>query len=300
MSARSTVSPPTPESNTPIGPSGIVAPGGPAQAVAHRGADADFRWRDREQHVEVRVVGGAEQPVQRSRVLVGIGRRADARPRPTGGRGAASARARRRGRRAAARDAREPPGRSHRRPRHARAARSATSTCPAHAPSRRPGSDTAWPSTSSTRSRATPPSRRIVVAPPAQSTIVDSTPTRHGPSSRIMSTSSPRSARTSRAEVGLTRPNRLADGAATPPPNARSSASATGWSGTRSATVGSPPVTSSGTRSVRGSTRVSGPGQNAAASARASGLTSAAQSASWSTDATCTITGWSAGRPFTA
>ena len=73
--------------------------------------------------------------------------------------------------------------------------------------------------------------------------------------------------------MGLTRPNRLADGAATPPPNARSSASATGWSGTRSATVGSPPVTSSGTRSVRGSTRVSGPGQNVAASARASGVT---------------------------
>ena len=44
---------------------------------------------------------------------------------------------------------------------------------------------------------------------------------RTGPPSSTRSTSSPRSARTSAAVVGLTRPNRLADGAATPPPNAR-------------------------------------------------------------------------------
>ena len=42
--------------------------------------------------------------------------------------------------------------------------------------------------------------------------MVDSTPTRHGPPSSTRSTASPRSATTSAAVVGLTRPKRLADG----------------------------------------------------------------------------------------
>lgn len=56
-------------------------------------------------------------------------------------------------------------------------------------------------------------------------------PTRQGPPSRIMSTCSPNSARTCSAVVGLTRPKRLAEGAANPlsAPMFRSSASATGW-----------------------------------------------------------------------
>ncbi len=59
-------------------------------------------------------------------------------------------------------------------------------------------------------------------------------------------------------------PKRFADGAATPPPNASSSASATGWSGTRMPTVSRPPVASASTRSgLRRTTIVSGPGQNA-------------------------------------
>jgi len=105
---------------------------------------------------------------------------------------------------------------------------------------------------------------------------------------------------TSAAVVGLTRPNRFADGAATPPPKARRSARATGWSGTRSPTVSRPPVTSSGTRADRRRITVSGPGQNASASARAGPGTSAAQSSRARASARWTITGWSAGRPFTA
>ncbi len=77
--------------------------------------------------------------------------------------------------------------------------------------------------------------------------MVDSTPTEHGPPSSTTSTSVPRSARTWAAVVGLTRPNRLAEGAAIPPPKAASSSRARGWAGTRSPTVAAPPVTASGT-----------------------------------------------------
>ena len=78
------------------------------------------------------------------------------------------------------------------------------------------------PSTRSICARLTPPSRRIAGVTPVTSTMVDSTPTRHGPPSSTTPTSAPRSARTCAAVVGLTRPKRLADGAATPPPNASS------------------------------------------------------------------------------
>ena len=158
----------------------------------------------------------------------------------------------------------------------------------------------ACPDTSSTRSRETLPGRRITSSSPVQSTIVDSTPTVHGPSSRTTSTSSPRSARTSPAVVGLTCPKRFAEGAAMPPPNARSSASATGWSGTRTPTVSPPPVTASRTRAARRTTIVSGPGHSASPRRRAATGTSAAQSSSCPGAPRWTITGCSPGRPLTA
>src|SRR5690242_17987700 len=75
---------------------------------------------------------------------------------------------------------------------------------------------------------------------PVACTMVDSTPTWQGPPSSRKSTSSPSSARTWSAVVGLTEPKRFADAAATAPPKADSRASATGWSGTRTATVTKP------------------------------------------------------------
>ena len=58
-------------------------------------------------------------------------------------------------------------------------------------------------------------------------------------------------------------PKRFADGAAMPPPNVERRARATGCDGTRNPTLSCPPVTTSWTRAARGSTNVSGPGQNA-------------------------------------
>jgi len=63
----------------------------------------------------------------------------------------------------------------------------------------------------------------------------------------------------------------LALGAAMPPPNAFKSCWATGWLGTRIATVSWPPVMTSFTAGARFATSVSGPGQNASASFLASG-----------------------------
>ena len=69
--------------------------------------------------------------------------------------------------------------------------------------------------------------------------------------------------------VGETWPERFADGATTGPPNARRISRATGWAGIRIATVSRPAVARSATAQsgVFGSTSVSGPGQNASASA---------------------------------
>ena len=85
-----------------------------------------------------------------------------------------------------------------------------------------------------------------------------------------------RCARTSRPRraarvVGLTWPERFAEGAATGRPVSRSSASAVSCAGTRTASVSSPALASRLTSQPRrrGSTRVSGPGQNAAARRRA-------------------------------
>lgn len=102
------------------------------------------------------------------------------------------------------------------------------------------------------------------------------------------------------AVVALTEPKRLALGAATPLPNALSSASAIGCDGTRRPTVGAPPVTASSTLGPRRAISVSGPGQNRAASARAASDSSAVHAGSSSADARCTITGCEVGRPLAA
>ena len=93
------------------------------------------------------------------------------------------------------------------------------------------------------------------------SSTVDSTPTEVGPPSRRSSIRPSRSSRTCSAHVGLGRPERLAEGAAMGREAAWMRAWATGWAGTRTATVSSPPVVTRGTARARGSTRVSGPGQ---------------------------------------
>ena len=98
--------------------------------------------------------------------------------------------------------------------------------------------------------------------------MVDSTPTGQGPASITMSMRPRRSASTWAALVGETWPERLAEGATTGPSKAASKARATGCAGTRTATLSSPASARSATpQSGRfGSTSVSGPGQNAAAS----------------------------------
>ena len=148
-----------------------------------------------------------------------------------------------------------------------------------------------------------PPGRSSCGGSTVQSTIVDSTPIGLGPPSRITSragsSDGPRSARTWAAVVGLTRPKRFADGAAIATPVVASSCCVSGWAGARTPTVSRPPVTTSGTRDERGSSSVSGPGQQAAASTAATAGMSTAQSSSQS-GSMWTISGWSVGRSLTA
>src|SRR2546430_495152 len=79
-----------------------------------------------------------------------------------------------------------------------------------------------------------------------------------GPPGRIGSTRPPRPRNTCPAVVGDSSAERLALGAATGTPAASSSARATGCAGTRTATVGPPAVTASGTAAAFASTSVSG------------------------------------------
>ncbi len=109
-----------------------------------------------------------------------------------------------------------------------------------------------------------------------------------------------RSSSTCAAVVGLGRPKELALGAAIGMPAAAISARATGCDGTRTPTSGRPAVTTSGTSGPRGSSSVSGPGQNASISARAWSLISATSRPSGRPWLTCTITGSHAGRCFAA
>jgi hypothetical protein len=99
--------------------------------------------------------------------------------------------------------------------------------------------------------------------------------------------------------VGLTKPEGLALGAASGSSTACRSACATGCAGTRTATVPSPAVATAetGEPGAFGSTSVSGPGQNAWASAvaRSSKIASARAP---TRSATCTIRGLREGRPL--
>ena len=155
------------------------------------------------------------------------------------------------------------------------------------------------PTSRSKAARSSPPGRSRRGAAGLRSRTLLSTPTGQGPPSRTRSTASPRSAATWAAVVGLTRPEGLALGAARGSSTASSSARATGWAGMRTATLSRPAVATrdKGAPSARGRTRVSGPGQNAAAtrSARSSKRAMArapARSATW------TIRGLCAGRPL--
>ena len=107
--------------------------------------------------------------------------------------------------------------------------------------------------------------------PPRQATMVDSTPTWVAPPSSTASMRPSRSPSTWSASVGLTRPERLAEGAATGRPACCRSAWARGWAGTRRPTLSRPARARSEIVQVgaTGTTRVSGPGQNASASCRA-------------------------------
>ena len=179
-------------------------------------------------------------------------------------------------------------------------ARSATRACPGARSCRRPRARPR--STSASASSVTPPTRSTRGSAPVQSTIVDSTPTAHGPPSSTTSTSSPRSRVTAPAVVGLTRPNRLADGAAIaaaerveqlerermvrhPQPD-------------RVEPAGRDPRDP---RSAAGTTSVSGPGQKRAASvARGVGHGARPLVESRVGARGGRSPGWSAGRPFTA
>ena len=161
-------------------------------------------------------------------------------------------------------------------------------------------------------SRVMAPGRSSTGTPRVQSTMVLSMPTWHGPPSSTNS-ASPSSSCTCWAVVGLTRPKRLALGAATPhtgaspgtaaslgAAQATSSACATGWAGQRRPTLSCPPVAAVATPLRRGRMRVSGPGQNASTSFCANAGTSLAKWAMPAASATCTISGWSLGRPLAA
>ena len=100
--------------------------------------------------------------------------------------------------------------------------------------------------------------------------------------------------------MGLGLPLRLALGAASGTPAARITARATGWLGIRTATVSMPPVVVSGTRSERGSTIVSGPGQKASARIFAFSGMAAATSGRAERSAMWAIMGLSPGRPLAA
>ena len=111
---------------------------------------------------------------------------------------------------------------------------------------------------------------------------------------------SPSWSKTCCAVVGDTCVKGLALGAASGTPAAAISRRATGCDGTRTPTVSSPPVTTSGTSRRLGKTIVSGPGQNRSASRSASGDSARATAVARSADSTCTISGLKAGRPLTA
>ena len=120
-----------------------------------------------------------------------------------------------------------------------------------------------------------------------------------GPPSRADGRAAPVSSTASAKVVGLGRPERLAEGATSGPPNAASTACASGWAGARTATVSSPARARSQTAAASrtGSTRVSGPGQNARRQTLGA-VVEAAMRAAPPTSATWAIRGLKLGRPL--
>jgi len=162
-------------------------------------------------------------------------------------------------------------------------------------------SNTARPQAASICTRVMCPGRSNTGSPRVQSMMVDSMPTSHSPPSRI-NKSSPSSDCTCAAVVGLTRPKRLALGADTPctpeASAARSSTCATGCEGQRKPIESCPPAEAVATPLWRGRIKVKGPGQKASIKACAKSGTCAAKIGTCAALATCTIKGWSAGRPL--
>ena len=119
------------------------------------------------------------------------------------------------------------------------------------------------PSASAIASTGRPPGRSSTGAPSSKPRMVDSRPSGQAPPSRTAAMRPPRPSRTCARVVGLTRPEGLAEGAASGPPKAASRRCASGCAGTRSATVARPAVARSARPESgrRGRTSVSGPGQ---------------------------------------
>ena len=159
------------------------------------------------------------------------------------------------------------------------------------------GETSTSPIIASSISRVMPPGRSMVGLPTRVST-VDSTPTGQGPPSRMTSMRPSISSRTCCAVVGLGRPERLAEGAAMGTPAALMRASAVLCSGIRTATVGRPAATSSGTISLLKNISVRGPGQNASMRRFASSGTWRQSCFTSDFLATCSMSGLSCGRPL--
>ena len=144
------------------------------------------------------------------------------------------------------------------------------------------------------------PGRSTVGGDVVQSTTVDSTPASVRPPVRMQAMRPSRSCCTACQVVGLGRPDRFAEGAATGVSHASRNDCARGCRGQRSPTVESPAVTTAGTASDFGRMTVSGPGQKRSMSARAAAGTRAERRSACSSAATCTIRGLSVGRPLAA
>ena len=142
------------------------------------------------------------------------------------------------------------------------------------------------------------PGRRMRKGERVRSRTVDSRPKEVGPLSRIRSIRPSRSDRTCSARVGESRFERLALGAASGWPTRSIRPRATGGSGTLSATVSRPPVTTSGIRLDRSRTSVSGPGQNVPARRSAASGQAAVHCRAWAIPATWTMSGLKEGRPL--
>jgi hypothetical protein len=102
------------------------------------------------------------------------------------------------------------------------------------------------------------------------------------------------------AVVGETAVERLALGAASGRPSFSISRRASGCSGQRIATVVPPAVTVAGTRGLRGTITVTGPGQSCSVIRAAASGQAAASPRAIVASHTCTISGFEEGRPLAA